>query len=102
MERDIGFWSAFLLCLCVFLIGFAILVLGRKVYVVRPPQGSIITNAFRAIWIMIRHRNMDAAKPSYAEEFGRSTTGAWDDHFIDELKRALVACRVFVFYPIYW
>jgi POT family proton-dependent oligopeptide transporter len=102
MERDVGFWSAFLLCLCVFIVGFVVLILGRKYYIVRPPQGSIITDAFKAIWIMIRHRNMNAAKPSYLQEFGETRTVPWDDHFIDELKRALVACRVFVFYPVYW
>jgi len=26
----------------------------------------------------------------------------WDDQFVDELKRALVACQVFTIYPIYW
>ncbi|CZR69416.1 probable peptide transporter PTR2-A [Phialocephala subalpina] len=102
MERDIGFWSAYLLCLCMFVVGFVTLVLGRKIYIVRPPQGSIITDAFKAIGIMIKHRNMDAPKPSYQEEFGRKHATPWDDLFIDELKRALQACKVFVFYPIYW
>jgi POT family proton-dependent oligopeptide transporter len=102
MERDVGFWSAFLLCLCIFACGFGCLILGRKVYVVRPPQGSIITDAFRAMGMMIYHRNMDAAKPSWQAAHGGRTNLQWDDHFIDELKRALVACRVFCFYPIYW
>lgn len=102
LERDIGFWSAFLLCLCMFVVGLVALVIGRKTYVVRPPQGSIITNAFKAIAIMIRHRNMNAPKPSYQEEFGRKDTTPWDDLFVDELKRALQACTIFTFYPIYW
>lgn len=102
MERDVGFWSAYLLCLCMFIVGFGVLILGRKFYVVRPPQGSIITDAFKAIWIMIRRRSMDAPKPSYLQEFGQAADVPWDDHFIDELKRALVACRVFLFYPVYW
>ena len=59
MERDIGFWSAFLLCLCMFIVGFIALVLGRKMYIVRPPQGSVITDAFKAIWIMFKYRNMN-------------------------------------------
>jgi POT family proton-dependent oligopeptide transporter len=50
---------------------------------------------------MIKHRNMDAPKPTYQEEFGRRGTVPWDDQFIDESKRALVTCRVFVFYPLY-
>lgn len=102
MERDIGFWSAFLLCLCVFMVGFSVLILGRKQYVMKPPNGTIITDAFKAIGIMIRHRNMDAAKPSYQEKSGRNQRTPWDDQFVEELKRALVACRVFVFFPIYW
>ncbi|KAG4422220.1 hypothetical protein IFR04_004600 [Cadophora malorum] len=102
MERDIGFWSAFLLCLCMFVVGFIALVLGRKMYIVRPPQGSVITDAFKAIWIMFKYRNMNAPKPSYQEEFGRKHATPWDDQFIDELKRALQGCKVFLFYPIYW
>jgi POT family proton-dependent oligopeptide transporter len=102
MERDIDFWSAYLLCLCVFLVGTLVLVLGRKVYVVRPPQGSIITDAFRVIGIMIKNRNMDAPKPSYQAGVGREPSTRWDDHFVEEVKRALVACKIFCFYPIYW
>lgn len=103
MELYIGFWSGYLLCLCMFAAGFLVLLLGRKLYVVRPPQGSIITDAFKALWIMVANRNMDAPKPSWqAEHRGVEAQMPWDDHFIDELKRALVACRVFCFYPIYW
>ncbi|RAH53983.1 MFS peptide transporter Ptr2 [Aspergillus piperis CBS 112811] len=103
MEKYIGFWSGYLLCLCMFAVGTMVLIFGRKYYVVRPPQGSIITDAFKALWIMVVNRNMDAPKPSWqAANNGTRTNLPWDDHFIDELKRALVACRVFCFYPIYW
>lgn len=87
-----------------FTVGTVIVITGRKFYIVRPPQGSIITNAFRALWIMLKNRNMDAPKNAYRQELGSGEGPAypWDDLFIDELKRALVACRVFVFYPIYW
>jgi POT family proton-dependent oligopeptide transporter len=102
MELYIDFWPAYLLCLCMFMIGTVTLVLGRKVYVVRPPQGSIITDAFRAIWMMIKARNMDAAKPSHQIALGKEPVLRWDDHFVDEVKRALIACQVFAFYPIYW
>ncbi|KAJ5975012.1 hypothetical protein N7481_008719 [Penicillium waksmanii] len=103
MELYIGFWSGYLLCLCMFAMGTCVLCLGRKYYVVRPPQGSIITDAFKALGMMIMNRNMDAPKPSWQlEHNGNSSAVPWDDHFIDELKRALVACRVFAFYPIYW
>ena len=44
----------------------------------------------------------EAAKPSYQDELGRKYRTSWDDIYIDELKRGLAACRVFLFYPIYW
>ncbi|KAF2835277.1 putative MFS peptide transporter Ptr2 [Patellaria atrata CBS 101060] len=102
MERDVGFWSAYLLGLCMFLCGFVVLVFGRKYYVVRPPQGSVITDAFRIIWQMIKRRDMNAAKPSYQREHGLPVTERWNDHFVDEVKRALIACKVFTLYPIFW
>ena len=123
MEQNIGFWPAYLLCLCVFAIGITILIAGERLYVVHPPQGSIITNAFRAMWIGLRNGgNMgqsiaaassapvlfvannvaEAAKPSYQDERGRKYKTPWSDIYVDELKRGLSACRVFLFYPIYW
>lgn len=102
MEKYIGYWSGYLLCLCMFTCGTLVVLLGRKFYTVRPPQGSIITDAFKALWIMTINRKMDAPKPSWQAEHGGGRTIPWDDHFIDELKRALVACKVFCFYPIYW
>jgi POT family proton-dependent oligopeptide transporter len=103
MERDIGFWSAYLMCLCMFVIGLVTLVLGRNIYIVRPPQGSIITDAFKAIWIMVKNQNLDSPKLSLQDDFGGTPKAvSWNDQFIDELKRALQACKVFVFYPIYW
>lgn len=97
MEKYEGFWTAFLMCFCMFNVGIAILVLRRKSYVIRPPQGSIITDAFKAIGMMIASRNLDAPKPSWRAVNGKTATVPWNDHFVEELKRALKACKVFLF-----
>lgn len=97
MEKAKGFWTAFLMCFCMFNIGILILILRRKSYVVRPPQGSIITDAFKAIGMMIKSRNTNAPKPSYRESKGITKPVPWNDHFVEELQRALRACKVFVF-----
>ncbi|KAI1909201.1 peptide transporter ptr2 [Ophidiomyces ophidiicola] len=104
LEKHIGFWAAYLLPAGVFLISFTVAVLGRSQYVVRPPKGSVIPQALRIIWIGIKNKgNLDAAKPSYrAIVGGRISPVPWDDHFVDEIKRTLVACKVFVYFPIYW
>ena len=66
MEKYKGFWTVNLLGLLGFLLGFAVLLAGKKFYVVRPPQGSILPHAFKAMWIgLVNGRSMEAARPSY-------------------------------------
>lgn len=103
MEKFTGFWTVNLLGLLVFCIGFIVLILGRKQYVTRPPQGSIMPQAFKAMWIgLVNGRTMEAARPSYQAAHGQKYSTPWNETFVDELRRALVACKVFVFYPIFW
>lgn len=97
MEKYEGFWTAFLMCFIMFNVGIITLVARRKTYINRPPQGSVITDAFKALGMMIAARDSDAAKPSWREAHGKTRVVPWNDHFIDELKRALRACKVFVF-----
>lgn len=63
---------------------------------------QVITDAFKAIGLMIASRNKQAAKPSWREANGKTKPVPWSDHFIDEVIRGLRACKVFVFYPIFW
>jgi POT family proton-dependent oligopeptide transporter len=103
LELHIDFWAAYLLPTLMFVVGFIVLIVGRKYYVVRPPKGSIVIHAFKVMWIgLINKGNLDAAKPSYQQEYGGRHKTPWNDLFIGEIRRALVACRVFVFFPIYW
>ncbi|KAK9235939.1 POT family-domain-containing protein [Lipomyces kononenkoae] len=101
LELHTGFWAAYLLPLLFFFIGIFALIFGKPFYVKKPPRGSVVPNAFLILWIATTHRRMEAAKPSYRAEHGMSAV-LWTDHFVDEVNRALVACKVFVFFPIYW
>lgn len=102
MEKYKGFWTAYLLCFCVFNVGIFVLIVRRKSYVDRPPQGSVITDAFKAIGMMIASRNYDAPKPSWRAANGKTKPVPWSNHFVLELQRALRACKVFALYPIFW
>jgi POT family proton-dependent oligopeptide transporter len=102
MEQYEGFWTAYLMAFLMFTMGVVVLIMSKKYYIVRPPQGSVITDAFKAIGLMIVARNTDAAKPSWRAAHGKTKPVPWNDHFIEELKRALRACKVFAFYPVFW
>ncbi|KAI7222568.1 peptide transport protein PTR2 [Hortaea werneckii] len=99
MEKYCGFWTAFLMCWLMFCVAVGVLIFCKNRYVVRPPQGSVITDSFKALGLMIVNFNTDAPKPSWRSANGKTKIVPWNDHFIDELKRALRACKVFCFYP---
>lgn len=42
---------------------------------------------------------MDAARPSYQAAHGQKYKTPWNDTFVDELRRALMACKVYVLFP---
>lgn len=104
LEERVGFWAAYLLPFLFFLIGFAVLVLGKNQYTVEPPSGSSIPQAFKVIWIGLMNKgNLDAAKPEHQSELSSPRYNIqWSSSFVDEVKRALDACKVFLFFPIYW
>ncbi|RAR09093.1 peptide transporter ptr2-a [Stemphylium lycopersici] len=103
LELHVGFWSAYLLPLIMFCVGYVVLVRGKKQYIIKPPQGGVIGDCFRALYIAARNGgDLNEAKAS-AQSHGRNARRInWDDKFIDELKTALVACKVFLFFPVYW
>ncbi|KAK5781282.1 Ptr2p PWA37_004715 [Arxiozyma heterogenica] len=99
LELHIGFWAAYLLPFCFFWLGVIVLVLGRNQYIKRPIGDKVIEKSFKVVWILMKNRfNFDKAKPTMNPE----KNYPWTDKFVDEIKRALAACKVFLFYPIYW
>jgi POT family proton-dependent oligopeptide transporter len=102
LESKVGFWLAYLIPVCIFGIGFTILMWERKSYIDRPPLGSVVLQAFTIIWIGMRSGfKLDAAKSSSQRTDHRFTV-SWSDEFVEEIKTALASCRVFLFFPIYW
>ncbi|KAI9322913.1 peptide transporter PTR2-A [Dichotomocladium elegans] len=111
MEKNIGFWAAYLLPTCMFIPCLAIVILGRKKYVEVPPRGSVVLEAIKCIYYNAEINGpfsgldkLDAVKPSQlAQTHPKWAAGAtWDDTFVDELRRCLRACIVFCWYPIFW
>ncbi|KDQ12697.1 hypothetical protein BOTBODRAFT_188975 [Botryobasidium botryosum FD-172 SS1] len=120
-EKHVGFWLAYALPTILYLFIPPILWYGNKIYVKTPPRGSIILESWRVFVMAARGkwsfnpitlvRNFkrddfwDTAKPSYyagAEHGPLPKNITWDDEFVDEVFRALKACKVFAFYPLYW
>jgi POT family proton-dependent oligopeptide transporter len=60
----------------------------------RKPVGSILTSSFKVFSAALKSKfKMDATKPEYQRiHYGRKVE--WSGSFVEELKLALVACRV--------
>ncbi|KAI7901750.1 MFS peptide transporter [Cokeromyces recurvatus] len=103
IEKNCGFWPAFLLPTLVFIPCILIVLAGKNIYVKNPPRGSIFIEVFKIIKISFK-QGLEGCKPSNLAvsnpELAAKAT--WDDVFIDELRRTLKACIVFCWYPIYW
>ncbi|CAH6722686.1 peptide transporter Ptr2p [[Candida] jaroonii] len=99
LEHRVGFWAAFLLPFCFFFVGVFALVIGKNQYVKLPVSDKIVAKCFKVAYIGIKNRfNLDSAKPSNNPEKNYN----WTDHFVEEVKRATKACKVFVFFIVFW
>lgn len=103
LEKNIGFWPAYLLPTCMFIPGILVVVLGKKMYKQNPPRGSIFVEVAKIIGLMPKY-GLEGCKPSVMKTVSPSMMYkiTWDDVFIDEMRRTFKACIVFCWYPIYW
>ncbi|GBB84966.1 hypothetical protein RclHR1_11550008 [Rhizophagus clarus] len=104
LEKYHSFWLAFLVPLLMFFGSIGVLIIFKDRYIKIPPQGSVLLKFFRVLKVgFIRGKKLENAKPSKLsnEDIAKYNVN-WDDKFIDQVKKTLKACRVFLFFPIYW
>lgn len=117
-EKFVGFWLAFTLPTIVYLLCPLVLYFGRNRYVTSPPTGSVLATtlrlwryAARGRWSwnpieLVRAMKADDfwenAKPSRVSAQERPSWMTFDDLWVDEVRRGLKACTVFLWYPIWW
>ncbi|KAJ4247664.1 peptide transporter ptr2 [Fusarium falciforme] len=102
MEKYLGFWTSFLMSLVALASGTVVLILGRNRFYRRKPEASFRAKLLSALGCAIRGGfNLDSAMPAVQlEKHGR--TVPWDDQYVEDLRQALQACRVWAIYPIVW
>jgi POT family proton-dependent oligopeptide transporter len=99
MERELGFWQAYLLTAASLGVGIALFALWGPKFVKGAPEENVLPKASRVLVCATRNGfKLDHAKSSYQESrFGRVMP--WSDDFIEEMKKGLVACRVMYVSP---
>ncbi|KAL2866143.1 POT family-domain-containing protein [Aspergillus lucknowensis] len=108
VEKYRGFWLAFLIPTILFFLAPAVLWSNRRRYRLTPPTGSILSKFFRAAWFSQKHSpslrkfDWDNSKPSHLLPTERPAWMTYDDAWVDEIRRGLMACKVFLFLPVFF
>lgn len=112
-EKYIGFWLAFLLPGIAY---FALPALLWYLYyklTMYPPDGSALSKVWKILLVAMKHNRgafwrtgfWDVAQPSLLAERGITTFNgkliSWTDKDVDDVKRTMVACAIFLYFPIY-
>lgn len=106
-EKYLGFWVAYLLPGIVYFLLPILLILINKKLFKRQPVGSELPKFFKVIWVAVKQNNFklwgkdyfEKAKPAYLAE--RGYTANWDNKFVKDVARSLMACQIFLYFPIY-
>lgn len=108
VEKYVGFWLAFLIPTALFLIAPFVLWSQKKQYKLTPPTGSLLEKFLKMFFYVRRksnssfHFNWDLARPSKVPVADRPSWMTYDDAWIDEVRRGLMACKVFLFLPVFF
>ncbi|KAF7560215.1 hypothetical protein G7046_g3923 [Stylonectria norvegica] len=107
VEKYEGFWLAFLIPTIMFLTAPLVLWSQKKNYKLSPPTGSLLSKFLRMFRYVQKRGsffkpNWELAKPSNVPVSERPSWMTYDDAWVDEVRRGLMACKVFLFLPIFF
>jgi POT family proton-dependent oligopeptide transporter len=122
LELNVGFWAAFLLPTCMFAVAIFVFIAGSKAYYKPGPTDSVILKTWNIIKFARKQGKLPENKEARKQckdvmDFAKRDSDMnavaewtpeayaackWDDVFVDELKQAIMACKIFVPLSIYW
>jgi len=107
-EKYVGWMVTFTIPLVVYIpLPFVLWFLHKRL-VLYPPGGSDLGNCFKVLgiclqkgfWKIGRHGFWESAKPSVMATQGINTKVAWNDQFVDDVRRTFQATGMFCFFPL--
>ncbi|KAF3319444.1 hypothetical protein TWF173_000073 [Orbilia oligospora] len=117
-EHYVGFYLSYLLPTIMFIFCPLIMVICRKKYVRTPATYSVLSRSMQLMAFASRgkwsinpvrtYKNLtdggfwENAKPSKVPANERPKWMTFDDQWVDEVSRGIKACKVFLWYPLYW
>ncbi|KAI9476688.1 hypothetical protein LPJ78_003667 [Coemansia sp. RSA 989] len=100
IAKNESYAIAYMLPAIVFFIGIMAFVAGSKRYTKKKPQGTVLVKVWRCMRYARKHKQ--EGQGHWLDSSLGATDQEWNDEFVVGLQRSLRACKVFLFYPIYW
>jgi POT family proton-dependent oligopeptide transporter len=118
VEKYVGFWLAWLIPTIMYVLCPLVLISCRRRYQHTEPEASVFSKALKLLlltqkgrwslnpletWRRFKRSSVwDSVKPSSIEPSQRPTWMTFDDAWVDEIRRGLKACKVFIWYPLFF
>ncbi|KAK1983042.1 POT family protein [Colletotrichum cereale] len=109
-EKYVGFWLSYLLPTIMFFLCPVVMLACRNRYAKRPPTGSVLGKSIALIGYGLRQGGgiagmrkdafWDRIKPSRVAD--KPAWMTFDDAWVDEVRRGVMACAVFLWFPVFW
>jgi POT family proton-dependent oligopeptide transporter len=95
-----SYWLSFLVPTCCFVLALLIFISASKLYVVKAPEGSLLSKVIAVIKSAWKRRHLPevAGKPFVL----KADISQSSPEFVSQVAQALHICKVFAFFPIYW
>ncbi|GAB7353162.1 hypothetical protein MBLNU459_g3695t1 [Dothideomycetes sp. NU459] len=109
-EKYVGFWLSFTLPTILYCLCPIVLYVCRNKYARTPPTGSVLAKALK-LWGLAWKSSPSRASLKDGQFWERvkpsnvASKPVWmtfDDAWVDQVRRGLKACTVFLWYPLYW
>ncbi|KAJ2486846.1 hypothetical protein IWW37_005474 [Coemansia sp. RSA 2050] len=100
VAKNKSYAMAFMIPAIVFFVGIIVFVAGSKKYVKKKPQGTVLTKVWRCM--RYARKNKKEGQAHWLDGALGAENVDWNDEFVIGLQRSLRACKVFLFYPLYW
>jgi POT family proton-dependent oligopeptide transporter len=109
----VGFWLSYTLPTICYLLCPLLLIFFKKHYKLSPPTGSVMGRAAKLIRFAFKKSTKkncfkdqgfwERIKPSSIRARGEAPPPwmTFDDAWVDEVRRGVIACKVFLWYPLY-
>ncbi|KAK6212054.1 POT family protein [Colletotrichum tabaci] len=109
-EKYVGFWLSYLLPTIMFFFCPVVMLACRKRYAKRPPTGSVLGKSIALIGYGLKQGGgvAEMRKDVFWERIKPSRVAArpawmtFDDAWVDEVRRGVMACTVFLWFPVFW